>query len=252
MIDQNSKPGSKWLESQEVFSRTSTDLFNATAGKEVDVFAGAMDLLHACFEKDSLEGENSPEEKICLAMLSQAYQQLVSCWLDLRSGRLAAAANQWRSISETPDFVLAAIEDANFAREWADPNRQRTLTPGQARKIAKRRLNRIKEGMGDAWAKRRSRDATMYQPYSHFSSSAAGLTILKPDPSSAGHFFTPEGAYSPLIREAAKHTALLAIDVISFSSLALGKVMTIEWHEKVQEASVKGQVILKREGAQKG
>ena len=249
MIDQNSQRGSKWLESQEVFSRSSIDLFDAMAGEEVNVFTGAMELLHACFEKDPLEGDNSPEEKICLAMLSQAYQQLVSCWLDLRSGRLAAAANQWRSISETPDFVLASIEDTNFAREWADPNRRRTLPPGQARKIAKRRLNRIKEGMGDAWAKRRSRDAMKYQPYSHFSSSAAGLTILKPDPSSDGHFFTPEGAYSPLIRQAAKHTALLVIDVISFSSLALGRVMPNEWHEEVQEASVKGQEILTREGA---
>lgn len=244
-----SPSGATWQETQDGLGNASETLFDFHAGDEVSVFSDAMALLHACFLEEAVNSATSPETKICIGMLSQAYQQLVSCWTDLRQGRLASAINQWRSVWEAQDYVIAAGANASFAKAWADPNRQQTIKPERARKIAKGHLNAIRAKDGDAWATRRSGEAAMYRPYSHFSSAAARLTILKPDPSMSGYFLTPEGAYSPQITQAAKHTALLALDAILAASLALNKTMEDAWHATAMNVLQRGHDALKREGA---
>ena len=65
----------------------------------------------------------------------------------------------------------------------------------------------------------------------------------------SGYFLTPEGVYSPQIRQAAKHTALLALDAILAASLALNKTMEDAWHDNVMNVLRRGHDTLKSEGA---
>ena len=152
---QRPSAGTAWIEKQERFSASSTFLFDKNAGEEVTIYQDAMAVLYECFEEDLINKVGQTNLRVSVAMLSQAYQQLVSSWSDLRSGRLLAATSNWRSIAEAPAFVLAAAEDSSFALEWADTERRTTIKPEKARKIAKRRLNRIDAKSGDSLAKTR-------------------------------------------------------------------------------------------------
>jgi len=238
-----------WAEKQETFSDRNSVLFDRHSGEEAAVFTSAMTVLYACFEEDLINRVEQTNLRVCAAMLSQPYQQLVSCWSELRCGRLLAASVHWRSIAEAPAFVLAAAEDANFALEWADTGQRKTVKPERARRLAKRRLNRMSNEAGSSWATNRSRDSRMYEPYSHFSPSAARLAFLDPDSGAEGLYSAPEGVYSPRVRAAAMHTAVLALDVVTLTYLALGSCMSEDWRASAHDAVVQGHVALKRLGA---
>ena len=222
-----------WREYQDAISRASAELFQFHAGREVEILASAMQLLAECFEDEVLRSASTRQARVCVGLAGQAYQQLLSCWEDLEKGRLTSALAHWRSLSELPDYLMAAGLNADFAESWSDRTRRKIITPENARRTVKKIMNANREESGDEWAVRRSEDDRLLQPLSHVSSIAAGLTILMPGPGANTNFAAPGGYWSPDVLAAALRTALLSIEILSAASVAFGHAARTGWAEEV-------------------
>lgn len=199
-----------WMNLQATAASSAATLFDGHVGPEAHVFADAMALLHSCLTEELPSRMESLGRKVATAILSQAYQQLISAWEDARFGRDASATSHWRSIWEAFEFATAAALNDDFARTWADRDRRETLNVERARRIVRRFFDESEDGLGAAVAARRAEEQAHFQAFSHVSPAAAGQTAFKPDPDASGFFLLPEGAFTPRSREVAIYTADLA------------------------------------------
>jgi hypothetical protein len=226
-----------WWKSKVTIGGACAGLFDLYVVREAEVFSSSMAFLKSCLDQSEelVAPVSSPSLRVALAILGQSYQYMLSLWLDLSEGRLASAAAHWRSLAEAPDFMLAASLNEDFAREWADPNRRGTVKPERARRIIRRELNRRQGGEGDRWDQKRQQDLTALQPYSHVSSEAAGLAILKPNGAQGGHFITAEGRYGPDVKEGALYTAHLCRQLLGAAAVAFASVLPDDMRREASE-----------------
>lgn len=239
---------SDWWKSKENIADACAQLFDLYLGREGEAFGRCMSFLNRCLDSDQLlTSIRSPELRVALAILGQSYQYLLSVWQDLSEGRLASATDHWRSLAEAPDYILATSLNEDFAREWADPKRQTTLKPERARRIVRKELNKRQAGKGDEWDQRRRQDLDDLQAYSHVSSEAAALTVLKPRGTLGGHFVTPEGRYAPDVKEGAIYSAHLARQLVGAVAVALEAALPDEWQQEAWLVWQNGKLALEEE-----
>lgn len=195
-----------------------------------------MRLIDACL-KASVENPSfsNLRGRAFMAVLAHSYQLLLSAWDDLRAGRIAASSDHWRSLFEAPDYLLAVWLNEDFAREWANPSRSRTIGKTNPQAIVRKELNKLKPKRGDQRDARRKADLKRLQGFSHVSNMSAGHVFFRP-PGAAGSFLAPEGYQADETMEAAAYVAYLSRDILGAAAASGGSILNEEWRTSAATA----------------
>lgn len=190
-------------------------------GDEKEVFIRAMALVR--WMQDRLLAQGAVEEptlKAKLAVADRAFVLLWSAWNDALAGRYAAAAEHWRSLIESPQFLIAFSFDSDLARRWLDG---RECDIQAAQKTIRRKIRDVGEYDAEKeWDDRSRRDNTVVQPYSHVTAQAALSTLaVAQDESGDPKAYLPRSQQSPRrTREYALFLASAALELLRACSSA--------------------------------
>lgn len=221
--------GMKWQEHQRDLERSVTALFDWHVVDIANIFADIMGLLHAVLDRASLSGSKL-QVNICIGILSQAYQQLLSSWRDTRAGRLSAAYQHWRSLWEIPAYLWAIFLDRKVAERWGKGKR---ITRDEARLAVHQAIAGLPQEVANKWMELESVPQWIsLQPFAHVTSNVASGAFLAV-PGTSSLFSTPEGAYSDHAKDAAIMVVKLAFRVLTSAQALFGKNLGDAWNVEV-------------------
>lgn len=134
-------------------------------------------LVSRCIKEPLERGLRDRSEIPKVALATLGVHLLLTAYDTATQGRFGAAGHVMRSLSEVPDFLLAAHFDEDFGWEWWTD----TVNPpriARARKIAAAGIKRFDEGASKEWESLRSMFHEWVQPLSHVSARTARISIL--------------------------------------------------------------------------
>jgi len=223
----------EWRRRQQGAQHAATTMFDLKVRPESRVFESAMAHTGELFSNDDfLRRLTGVKTKVALLLLQLGYQLCMAAWEDLRAGRVAGAFDHLRSVSETPDYMLAAALNEDFARAWLDTLEGRTLKVERAWRIIKAHLDSREASSGGEYVQSKRDGMSRLQPMSHVSPLVAFPTVFR---GSRGAISVPEGFFDePTVLELANLVAESALQLLEAATIAFDQQVSKEWQRRVK------------------
>jgi hypothetical protein len=234
-----------WHKRAQELAQGQRKVFAVNVGMEPAVFGDCMWLLEEAFEQlvkhDAIK---NPRGRALLGILGYAYQLLLGAWTDVTEGRVGAAADHWRTITEAPDYMTAVWLDESYAKDWSTKGRFHKGDTKSARDIVQEELNARRSGLGDEWHTLRGKWLKELQSFSHLSMESAGLVFAR-SPGARGTFFVPQGFQDTHTIHAAGYLAFQARNLLSATAAVVGDILGEEWMKQVDAVLKTGDAYLR-------
>jgi len=163
-----------WYMIQKQRDIEATVISETALGAEKGVFVGSMALLARMLDAAFAEGlVHDLPTKVKIGVANHAFNLMWSAWINALAGRYDAAADHWRSIDESPDFLAALHLKPALAQDFLEGQVRLKM----ARKTIKDELNRLNEGAGEQWLGQQ-KWRHIYNRFAHIDS--PGVTGLLP------------------------------------------------------------------------
>ena len=164
-----------WHRSLQEYERQAAVASEDCLGPERDVFLRALAGIKFILEKATPPGEVTEDTvRAKLACANRGFVLLWASWADVLTARYAAAAEHWRSLFETPHFILAFSYDRTLVDNWLNGNADFET----ARKAIRKFLG--DQGMyaeAKEWERRRKSFDSAVQKFSHVTVESAIATL---------------------------------------------------------------------------
>jgi hypothetical protein len=223
----------EWRRHQQGLQDAATTMFDLKVRSESRVFESAMAQTAELFYNDDfLRRLTGARSKVALLLLQLGYQLCMAAWEDLRAGRVAAAFDHVRSMSEAPDYMLATALSEDFARAWLDTLEGQTIKVDRAWRIIKAHLDSKDAGSGPDYVGAKREGMSRVQPMSHVSPLVAFLTLFR---GPRGPISVPEGFFDePTALEVANLVAESALQLLETASTAFDQQASKAWQRRVK------------------
>jgi hypothetical protein len=223
----------EWRRRQEGAQHAATTMFDLKVRPEARVFESAMAHTGELFSNDDfLSRLAGVKSKVALVLLQLGYQLCMAAWEDLRAGRVAGAFDHLRSVSEAPDYMLAAALNEDFARAWLSRSEGRTVKVERAWRIIKAHLDSKEAGSGDKYVGNKREGMSRVQPMSHVSPLVAAPTFFR---GWRGSISVPEGFFDePGALRVANLLAESALQLLEAATIAFDQQVSKEWQRRVK------------------
>jgi len=199
------------------------------------VLGDCMSLLEEALEElvehDSIK---NPMGRALLGVLGYAYQLLLGAWTDVTEGRVGAAADHWRTITEAPDYMTAVWLDESYAKQWSTSGRFHKDDTKTAREIVQNQLNERRHELGDEWHALRGKWLKELQSFSHLSMESAGLVFARSS-GAKGTFFVPQGFQDARTIHSAGYLAYQSRNLLAATAAVVGDILGKEWMDQADE-----------------
>jgi len=167
----------RWRTELAAGTQEIVDAHSNMLGPVATVFWDCMYLICFCLREPLYRagGLTDSVDRAKLALLTHTFHLLLTSWDAALQGRFGAAANNARSVSEAPAYLVAIHLDPDFAEKWI--NLRAAPTVWEARSAAANAMNRIRPGQGDAWRTSQERFHKEVQVYSHINATTALASV---------------------------------------------------------------------------
>ena len=161
-----------WYGLQAQRDQGSKALSESLLGPEKLLFAEAMGLVLSCLDAVfACEQQiNDLVIKRKISVVHHAFNLLCSAWGETLAGRYSAAADHFRSIEESPDFLYALDINPQLADE-------RTIKIETARRTIRDELARLDKGQAHERLAEMQKAAKKIEPFSHISVKSLGGSL---------------------------------------------------------------------------
>ena len=237
-----------WYEHQKHSDAQSRKAAESILGPEANVFADSMAMIAHCLDIVAISGPpNDLPTKRKIGFAIHAFNLLWSAWDATLAGRYDAAASHWRSIEETPDFLMALYADPSCAERMGNQG----WGVGKARQIVKKGMDKEEQGKGREWLASKLESSRGIQPFSHISLEAQGMALgIGTQAGKKIGVLRPGGVLAyPTLRLAAGHLAFDAVILLGAVAVAFSDVRGLEdlWEGRVRRLSQSWSDVISRE-----
>jgi hypothetical protein len=166
-----------WYDRQRELDSAARSASESLLGPERRKFANAVGAIARIFDAVSESGSiDDLQTKRRLSVAVHGFNLLWSAWDEALCGRYDAAADHWRSLDETPDFLKALVANPSLANEDFGSGKSR-IDIHTARKAVRDAMNREQPGAGDVWHSERTHGAQAIQTFAHISREAVSVSL---------------------------------------------------------------------------